>query len=122
MAKVLPLLFAAAAAVILLGKKSSGNSVLSPPPKVPSKVSGGTTPSKEIWQQRQAALAYLDGLGLCNCNPGTQDGVAGKSTSDAILGFQSWINIGLTGEWDELTDAKMDEIMSSISATWKKGT
>jgi hypothetical protein len=41
-----------------------------PPPDVDTKGKSGSGAGKETWKQRQIALAYLGGLGICSCDPG----------------------------------------------------
>ncbi len=117
-ANVLPFILAAGAAAVLLGKKRKKKrkdapgmgyvpADIPPPPKPPAKAPADAPVPSEIWKQRQTALAYLGGLGICDCNPGLPDGIYGKNTRNAILGFQTYANIGRTGKWDAPTDTMM---------------
>ncbi len=122
MANALPFILAGGAALLLFGKKKKKKRKVAPameyvqvdippPPKPPAKAPTGVTVPSEIWKQRQTALAYLGGLGICDCNPGLPDGIYGKNTRDAILGFQAYANIGRTGKWDQPTATMMSRAL-----------
>ncbi len=125
MPSALPLLLLGGAAVVVLGgkKKRSGRArnipldkpiqvpVDTPPPPVPAKGESGSGASKKVWRARQSALAYLNALGVCSCDPGTIDGVYGPKTKSALRGFQAAAIIPKTGKWDEKTDTAMTKML-----------
>ncbi len=120
-ANVLPFILVAGAAAVLLGRKKKKRKRtavdeyvpvdIPPPPPPPAKAPADAPVPSEIWKQRQTALAYLGGLGICDCNPGLPDGIYGKNTRHAILGFQTYANIGRTGKWDQPTATMMSRAL-----------
>lgn len=129
----LPIIAIGAGALLLLGGKkkkkgsSSGgygdfdyeNMVVPPtdPPNDATKTSGpsGKTASTQTWKQRQTALAFVAGMGVCNCHPGNIDGVWGPATVNAIVAFQNCAGIGMDGKWGPATQAAMSKMLTEIA-------
>jgi peptidoglycan hydrolase-like protein with peptidoglycan-binding domain len=116
MANALPLLLLAggAALLVLSAKKkvASGHTeATEPPPPTPKPGPSGSSASKEVWKERQYALAYLSGLGVCSCSPGKIDGVYGSKTKSALKSFQSYAGISQTGKWDAATNKAMSQAL-----------
>lgn len=134
MSNPLPLILAGGAALILLGGKkkrsskrtSQGESAPTPyvtmdvpptqPPPAPVKGSSGKSAGVEVWKQRQTALAFVAGMGVCNCHPGAVDGLYGPATVNAIIAFQICAGIDVDGKWGPQTDAAMKKMLAEIAS------
>ena len=111
MANPILLLGLGAAALLMFGGKkkavSSGASSYEEPPPAPKSGPSGSTASKKVWRERQNALAYITGFGICACSPGKIDGIYGNKTKNALKAFQAYAGISQTGKWDNATNEAM---------------
>lgn len=121
----LPLLAVGAGALLLMsGKKkkktsSSVSQTIDVPPTQPPPVqtggSSGGSAGVAVWKQRQTALAFVAGMGVCNCHPGAIDGLYGPATINAVIAFQVCTDIQVDGKWGPQTDAMMKRILAQIA-------
>ena len=113
MASALPLLLIGGAALLLMGSKkkpTSGPEI--PTGEVPLPTGGtGTRTATKAWKERQNFLLYADGMGLCDCNPGRDDGVFGAKTKAAVKAFQRVAEIKADGIWGPRTNDAMRRAM-----------
>lgn len=72
--------------------------------------------SRETWQQRQRALAYLNAMGYCDCDPGGIDGDYGPQTVQAIMGFQYKEYLPMNGRWTPETEKAVGKALSDVAA------
>ncbi len=119
---LLPLLLAGGAVAVISSKKKKkkGTSyemmeVPYAPPNVKTSGPPAQTASKETWMQRQKALAYLGGIGFCECNPGAIDGIYGTATKNAIRSFQRTVGISTDGIWGPNTDKIMGQTLAAAA-------
>lgn len=127
----LPLLALGAGALLLMGRKkkpskkdeSQSEEGLEPPKKVNGVDTPAAREAKEIWSDRQVALAFL------GYDAGEYDGEPTEATRIAIKEFQGDHGIPQTGEWNQETAEAMkkagltklkDMAWEQIRSLWSK--